>query len=132
MSVSIRTIYEAEPNFPATDQHPDALRYRVGELWVDAVGGEPTPDQVAAVLTFRPVPQTVYLWQAKAALAAAGKLEAANAAIAGSGNELIQLAWAGAPQISRTSPSVEAMGAIIGLDAAAIDALFLAAAEISV
>jgi len=38
---AIRVIYEAEPDFPATDQHPDAVRYRVGEYWVDAIGASP-------------------------------------------------------------------------------------------
>jgi hypothetical protein len=38
---TIRVIYEAEPDFPATQHHPDAVRYQVGEYWVDAVGGAP-------------------------------------------------------------------------------------------
>jgi hypothetical protein len=37
---TIRVIYEAEPDFPPTDQHPDAVRYQVGEYWVDAIGCE--------------------------------------------------------------------------------------------
>ena len=37
---TIRVIYEAEPDFPPTDQHPQAVRYQVGEYWVDAIGGE--------------------------------------------------------------------------------------------
>lgn len=47
---TIRTIYEEEPKFPATDQHPDAVRYRVGKHVVDAIGGEPTQEEVDAVL----------------------------------------------------------------------------------
>jgi len=43
---AIRVIYEAEPDFPPTDQHPDAVRYQVGDYWVDAVGGEQEVDQV--------------------------------------------------------------------------------------
>lgn len=46
----IRCIYASEPNFPATDQHPDAVRYQVGDLWVDAIGGEPTQEEIDAVL----------------------------------------------------------------------------------
>lgn len=46
----IRVIYTSEPRFPASDQHPDAVRYRVSGYWVDAIGGEPTPEDVAAVL----------------------------------------------------------------------------------
>lgn len=34
----IRTTYSAEPKFPPTDQHPEAVRYRFGEVWVDCVG----------------------------------------------------------------------------------------------
>ena len=46
----IRCIYSAEPKFPATDQHPDAVRYQVGKNWVDAIGGEPTQAEIDAVL----------------------------------------------------------------------------------
>ena len=34
----IRVIYEAEPDFPV---HPDAVRYQVGDYWIDALGGVP-------------------------------------------------------------------------------------------
>lgn len=55
---TIRVIYEQAPNFPATDQHPDAQRYTVTvvrggvakDYIVDAIGGPPTPAQVLAVL----------------------------------------------------------------------------------
>jgi hypothetical protein len=43
---TIRVLYEAEPDFPPTDQHPDAVRYQVGEFWVDAVGGGQEVDRV--------------------------------------------------------------------------------------
>lgn len=46
----IRCVYETAPNFPATDQHPDAARYEVGSYIVDAVGGEPSLDEVQAFL----------------------------------------------------------------------------------
>jgi hypothetical protein len=40
----IRVIYEAEPDFPV---HPDAVRYQVGDYWIDALGGDSgTGDQV--------------------------------------------------------------------------------------
>jgi hypothetical protein len=40
----IRVIYEAEPDFPV---HPDAVRYQVGDYWIDALGGaSATVDQV--------------------------------------------------------------------------------------
>ena len=37
MTFTIRT-YSADPQFPATDQHPQATRYRFGETVVDAIG----------------------------------------------------------------------------------------------
>ena len=46
----IRTLYEVEPAFPATDQHPDAERFFIGPYVVDAIGGEPTLAEVEAVL----------------------------------------------------------------------------------
>jgi hypothetical protein len=78
------------------------------------------------------VPASVHMWQAKAALQAAGKLDAATAAVTGSGNQAIMLAWEYAPEISRNSASVAAIGVAIGLAPADIDALFLAADAIVV
>lgn len=46
----IRVVYSNEPSFPATDQHTNAVRYRVGSYWVDAIGGEPTEEEVLTVL----------------------------------------------------------------------------------
>lgn len=48
----IRVVYTEQPNFPATDQHPNAARYIVGQYWVDAVGAPvPTLADVQAFLT---------------------------------------------------------------------------------
>jgi len=53
----IRCIYrDAAPDFPATDQHPEAKRYgpfSLGvsdTLFVDALDGAPTLDEIEAVL----------------------------------------------------------------------------------
>jgi hypothetical protein len=46
----LRVIYEDEPDFPPTVHHPDAVRYRVGDYWVDAVGGKPAGDEVDKTL----------------------------------------------------------------------------------
>jgi hypothetical protein len=63
---AIRAIYEAEPGFPATDQHPDAARYRVGQYWVDAIGAEPSEGEVLAVLNppalFRDISRPAFLF----------------------------------------------------------------------
>lgn len=50
MSGTIRCVYHAEPPFPATDQHADAVRYQVPPYWVDAIGGQPTLAEIQAVL----------------------------------------------------------------------------------
>lgn len=47
---TILCIYEKPPTFPATDQHPDAVRYAVGPYIVDALGGEPALSQIEALL----------------------------------------------------------------------------------
>lgn len=45
---TIVAIYSAQPKFPATDQQPTAVRYQIGALWVDAIGGQPTQAEVDA------------------------------------------------------------------------------------
>lgn len=49
--MTIRVVYTEEPSFPATDQHPDAVRYQIGQYWVDAIGDAPTQADVDALLT---------------------------------------------------------------------------------
>lgn len=72
----IRCIYEEEPAFPATDQHPDAVRYQVGKYVVDAIGGEPMIEEVEAVLNPPVVQKTVA--EKFAALAASAGLTTAE------------------------------------------------------
>lgn len=79
----------------------------------------------------QPTPASVKMWQAKSALANAGKLEAANAAVTRVGGA-IAIAWEYAPDVSRNSPAVAAMAQAIGLTDADVDALFAAAAGIQV
>ena len=50
MSARILCVYDADPGFPAADQHPEAERYSVAGRVVDTVGGAPTVDQVLAVV----------------------------------------------------------------------------------
>jgi hypothetical protein len=56
--VTIRCIYQTSPpDFPATDQHPDAVRYgpltpsKGGIVYVDAIGGQPTVAELDAILS---------------------------------------------------------------------------------
>ena len=51
MSATIRAVYDKEPTFPATDQHPSAVRYQVGGKWVDSIGGKPSQGELDAVLS---------------------------------------------------------------------------------
>lgn len=48
---TIRCIYTVAPNFPATDQHPNAVRYQIGNLFVDAIGGQPTQQEIDDVVS---------------------------------------------------------------------------------
>jgi hypothetical protein len=62
---TIRCIYEQEPAFPPTDQHPDAVRFKVGDWWVDAIGGEPTLAEVEAIARPSQRPAAVEEFKAK-------------------------------------------------------------------
>lgn len=46
----IKCVYEKEPRLPPTDQHPLAERFKIGNRWVDAVGGQPTQAEVDAAI----------------------------------------------------------------------------------
>jgi len=66
--MTIFAIYASEPKFPATDQRPDAQRFVVGKVWVDA-DVQPTQADVDAIIA----PDSAAL--------AAGDLKAMNAAL---------------------------------------------------
>lgn len=53
---TVLNIYNSEPNFPATDEHPDAACYRHGPYWVHAFGGAPSQGEVASMLNTRGQP----------------------------------------------------------------------------
>lgn len=91
-----------------------------------------TPEEIAALPGPQPapIPQEVSRFQAKAALSLAGKLAQADAAVAASNNPILQLAWAEATTFKRNSPGIVALSPVIGLDDAALDALFTTAAGI--
>lgn len=76
------------------------------------------------------VPEEVSRFQARAALLNAGLLAQADAVVAASGNALLQLAWTDAVSFKRNSPGIAALAPALGLDDAALDDLFRAAAEI--
>lgn len=79
------------------------------------------------------VPQSVTMRQARLALLASGKLALVDAAIEAlpePQRAQAQIEWEFASEILRASPLVEAMGAALGLDDAALDALFAEAAAL--
>ena len=68
-------------------------------------------------------------FQAKAALSAAGLLEAAETAVSGA-DAMTQLAWAEAIEFRRNSPAILALSGALGLSDTDLDGLFRAAALI--
>ncbi|MEJ7932589.1 hypothetical protein WG922_21645 [Ramlibacter sp. AN1015] len=84
---------------------------------------------LAAAPVVSSVPQVVSKFQAKAALHAAGLLASVETLMAGA-DAVTRLAWTEAQEFRRQSPTVAAMGAALGLDDAALDALFTTAAGI--
>lgn len=94
------------------------------QLWASLAGVQP-------YAPFVTVPQVVSKFQAKAALRGAGLLAQVEQMMADpAADPLAVLAWADAQEFRRNSPTVLAMGAALGLDAAALDALFITAAGI--
>lgn len=102
---------------------PDCEDAGPGWTYVDGVFSPPSAPPP-------PVPEEVSRFQARAALLNAGLLAQADAAVAGSGNALLQLAWTDAVSFKRNSPGIAALAPALGLDDAALDDLFRAAAEI--
>ena len=79
----------------------------------------------------RPVPQQVALWQARAVLTSAGVFAQADAAIRAAGVPAASALWDYGNVIDRGSPTLAALGAALGLQAAQIDDLFRQAAAIN-
>lgn len=78
------------------------------------------------------VPQSVAMWQARAAIATAGLTDKIQAAVTASGNQAFIAAWEYDTMVSRQSPMIAALGTAIGLTSAQIDALFVSAAALTV
>ncbi len=92
----------------------------------------PSIDLAALAAMPAPVPERVDMWQARAALRLAGLYEAADAAIAASGNPALIEAWTNGNSFRRDSPAIAQLGAALGLTPAQIDDLFRSAAGIAV
>ena len=98
-----------------------------GRLMIDGDVIRVMPPEATAV------PQEVTMRQARLALHAAGKLAAVNAAIAGLPDPpktAALIEWEYSSTVRRDSQFVSLLGPAIGLDAAGLDALFIAAAKL--
>lgn len=89
----------------------------------------PEPTEAENLAAWRETAK-VSRFQARAALFAAGKLDAVDAAVAAAGG-LAAIAWADASEFRRTSPTIAALAAGAGLTDADLDALFIAAEQIT-
>ncbi len=100
---------------------------RQGSSWVFVL--PPTePEETPPVAG---VPQAVTRFQARAALSRAGLFTTVNAAISAFPvDDERRLAWEDAQEFRRTSPTMLQMAAALGLNDAALDALFTTAAGI--
>lgn len=77
--------------------------------------------------------KVVTMRQARLALLQAGMLNSVNAAIAaipGPAGDAARIEWDYSNEVQRTQPLVAQLGAVLGMDDAALDALFLVAAAL--
>lgn len=112
--------------------------------WIDAPAGATLDghayDPVAnAIVAYAPnpepeaIPTEVTMRQARLALLAAGKLAGVEAAIASMPEPqrtAASIEWEYSNALQRNNPFVSQLGAALGLDDAAIDALFVAASKL--
>lgn len=98
--------------------------------WLDVDQAEPTAAEIAVELARAAVPQAVTMRQARLALLCAGMLAAVNAAIAampGVQGEAARIEWEFSSEVKRAQPLVMALGPVLGLSDAQLDALFISA-----
>lgn len=110
------------PADPENRDYADALEWLAGEGLESFPEAPPEPPVV---------PDRVSAFQARAALADAGLLDMVEGMMADPATPVkARLAWQHATEFLRTSPTVLGMGAALGLDETALDAMFIHAATI--
>lgn len=112
-------LYDPRPDVPATEIPDDVFSGDVA----DGLGGwtRPVPD------TPRLVPLSVALWRARAILRTDGLIDAADAAVAASGNAALIEAWQYGNEIARASPGLASLAAALGLTGSQVDDMFVRA-----
>lgn len=109
---------------PADPANTDYQQYIA---WL-AEGNTPEP----YVASPPPIPQSVTRFQALATLSSAGHLPTIRAHIATlDQDDIVRLAWENASEWERTSPTLAALAAMLGLTDTEVDDLFVAAAQVS-
>lgn len=100
-----------------------------GEAVVSPLASWSYDGEAAAGLPPIDVPTSVTRFQARAALLEVGLLDQIEAAVAAA-DTLTREAWASATAFERSSPTIAALAAALGMTGAALDALFRRAAQI--
>lgn len=121
-------------NTPAIRAHHAAFGETISPaLALHNIGEEDQPEWevVEASIDDLRAEMVVSRLQARAVLRQAGLLDRVDGMIANSGNGLMIDAWTAAIEFRRLSPMIIAMGEAMELDADDLDALFIAAADIS-
>lgn len=122
----VTNIIEADAEFAASIGAIDATGAAIGDLWDGEAFTPPAPPAPE-------VPQAVTMRQARLALLGAGLLSSVNTAVAsmpGAQGEAARIEWEFSSEVRRTQPLVLAMGPMLGLTDAQLDALFVAAAAL--
>jgi hypothetical protein len=100
------------------------------QQYLEWIAAGNTPDPYVPPPT--PIPATVTRFQALAVLAAGGYLDTVRTYINTlDPNNVQRLAWENATDWERTSPTLNALAAMLGLTDTEVDDLFVAAAQVS-